>query len=166
MKRFQIVKVSSDYCDYLRVYDYRVPYNKNEKELRPFIGVLFIVNQCMYYAPLSSPKKKHLSMKNNIDFYRIDKGVLGAINFNNMIPVLENNYELVELDVNNNDKIETVKYKRLLRKQLDFMNDHYNDIKDKAQNLYNRYINGKLPFSIKERCCDFTLLEEKCKEYK
>ena len=29
-------------------------------------------------------------MKTNIDFFKIDKGNLGIINFNNMIPVINN----------------------------------------------------------------------------
>ena len=36
----KIVRVNSDYCDYLRKFDNKVAYNKNEKELRPFIGIL------------------------------------------------------------------------------------------------------------------------------
>ena len=35
----KIVRVNSEYCDYLRKYDNKVAYNKNEKELRPFIGL-------------------------------------------------------------------------------------------------------------------------------
>lgn len=34
----KIVRVNSDYCDYLRKFDNKVAYNRNEKELRPFIG--------------------------------------------------------------------------------------------------------------------------------
>ena len=37
----KIVRVNSEYCDYLRKYDNKVAYNKNEKELRPFIEILF-----------------------------------------------------------------------------------------------------------------------------
>jgi len=33
----RIVRVNSDYCDYLRKFDNKVAYNKYEKELRPFI---------------------------------------------------------------------------------------------------------------------------------
>ena len=40
-KKLKIVKVESKYCNYLRKYDSRVPYNAGTKELRPFIGVLF-----------------------------------------------------------------------------------------------------------------------------
>ena len=44
--------------DYLRNFDYRVSYNANEKELRPFVGVLFEIGEIKYFAPLSSPKYK------------------------------------------------------------------------------------------------------------
>lgn len=37
-------------------------------------------------------------MKNNLDLIKIDSGRLGVINFNNMIPVKENNYELFDLN--------------------------------------------------------------------
>ena len=57
--KLKIVKINSDYCDYLRKYDIRVPYNAGSKELRPFVGVLFCVNNIEYFAPLSSPKPKH-----------------------------------------------------------------------------------------------------------
>ena len=87
----KIVRVSSDYCDYLREFDNKVAYNKYEKELRPFIGILFKIDKCEYFAPLSSPKEKHKKMKNTVDFFKIKNGELGAVNFNNMIPVNENN---------------------------------------------------------------------------
>lgn len=48
-----------------------------------------------YFAPLSSPKQKHLKMKNDIDFYKLSNGKLGAINFNNMIPVPDGSYTLI-----------------------------------------------------------------------
>ena len=85
----KIVRVNSNYCDYLRKY---------EKELRPFIGILFKIEMCEYFAPLSSPKPKHKNMKNTLDFFKIKNGELGAVNFNNMIPVNKNNYSLVDLN--------------------------------------------------------------------
>ena len=38
-KSFKIVKVDYKYCDYLRKFDSKVPYNAGSKELRPFLGV-------------------------------------------------------------------------------------------------------------------------------
>ena len=52
----------------------------------------------MYFAPLSSPKLKHLKIKSKIDFLRLDSGKLGAINFNNMLPVTEKNIIKINLE--------------------------------------------------------------------
>ena len=160
----KIVKVDADYCDYLREFDNKVAYNKNEKELRPFIGVLFKIDMCEYFAPLSSPKNKHKNMKNTIDFFKIKNGELGAVNFNNMIPVREKNYSLVDLN-KETLTISEFKYQNLLIQQLNWLNANYNQVKNKSLKLYNLYNKGKLTKSIKERCCNFKLLEEKCIEY-
>jgi len=90
----KLVQIESDYCDYLRKFDKRVPYNFGEKETRPFVGILFSVESKLYFAPISSPKIKHLKMKETIDFMKLDNGNLGAINFNNMIPVSEKFYKV------------------------------------------------------------------------
>ena len=160
----KIVRVDSDYCDYLRKFDNKVSYNKFEKELRPFIGILFQIDTCEYFAPLSSPKLKHKNMKNTVDFFKIKDGELGAVNFNNMIPVNENNYSLVDLN-KEALTIAELKYQKLLREQLDWLNANHKQVKNKSFKLYQLYVNGKLPENIRERGCDFKLLEEKCVEY-
>lgn len=33
----RLVKIDSNYCDFLRQFDDRVMYNTNKKELRPFV---------------------------------------------------------------------------------------------------------------------------------
>lgn len=63
-EELKLVRIGKEYCDYLRTFDERVPYVFNNKEIRPFVGVLFKVNNCKYFAPLSSPKPKHLKIKN------------------------------------------------------------------------------------------------------
>ena len=35
----------------------------------------------------------------------------------------------------------------------------------RSKKLYNKYVNGTLNHGIAKRCCNFTLLEEKCIEY-
>lgn len=161
---FKIVRIDSKYCDYLRNFDNKVSYNSGCKKNRPFIGVLFNIENIKYFAPLSSPKIKHLKMKNTIDFFKLDNGKLGAINFNNMIPVTEKNYELINLNISDLNTDEN-KYKKLLREQLDFMNKNYTQISSKSLKLYKYYNSNHLSDNIKKRCCNFKLLEEKCKEY-
>lgn len=160
----KIVRVASEYCDYLREFDNKVSYNKFEKELRPFIGILFKIDTCEYFAPLSSPKTKHLKMKNTVDFFKIKDGELGAVNFNNMIPVNKENYTLVDLN-KETLTISEMKYQKLLREQLAWLNANYHQVKNKSFKLYELYTKGRLPENIKSRCCDFKLLEEKCIEY-
>lgn len=163
-KTFKLVKVDSKYCDFLRKYDDKISYNKSSKETRPFIGVLFKIKECEYFAPLSSPKEKHKKMKNSIDFIKLKNGDLGAINFNNMIPVKNSNYKIVNLK-EKVISIKETKYRSLLKEQLSWLNENYVQIKNKSFKLYTLYINDKLPLSIKNRCCNFILLEEKCDEY-
>jgi len=98
---FKIVRINVSYCDYLRMFDSKVSYNKCNKELRPFIGVLFEVRNCKYFAPLTRPKAKHLKMKNMIDFVKLDGGKLDALNFNNMIPVGYDNFTIIDLNKTN-----------------------------------------------------------------
>ena len=165
IKNLQIIRVDTNYCNYLRKFDSRVAYNMNEKEFRPFVGILFKIEDCEYFAPLSSPKEKHKKMKNTVDFFKIKNGELGAVNFNNMIPVNENNYSLVELNKETLTMSE-LKYQKLLREQLEWLNANYYQVKNKSFKLYELYNNGKLPENIMKRCCNFKLLEEKCKQYK
>ncbi|MBR3324896.1 MAG: type III toxin-antitoxin system ToxN/AbiQ family toxin [Clostridia bacterium] len=80
--KLKIVRVDSEYCDYLRKFDNKVSYNKDGKELRPFIGILFNIENIEYFAQLSSPKQKHVKMKNMVDFLKIKNGELEAVNFN------------------------------------------------------------------------------------
>ena len=76
-KSFKIVKVDFKYCNYLRKYDNKVAYNAGSKDLRPFIGVLFMIDKCEYFAPLSSPKEKHSKLKNTLDLIKIENGTYG-----------------------------------------------------------------------------------------
>lgn len=116
-----LVKIDSKYCDYLRQYDDKVPFNYKEKELRPFVGVLFRVKEFMYFAPLSSPKQKHLKLKAKLDFLKLDGGKLGAINFNNMLPVTEKNIIKIDLDKKCSNKQEE-QYMKLLKDQIYWLN--------------------------------------------
>ena len=132
--------------------------------MRPFIGILFNVNDIEYFAPLSSPKPKHMHIKNNLDIVKIDKGKYGVVNFNNMIPVTKNNYKIYDFNLKSKD-IDELKWQNLLKTQLLWLNKNIKYVKDKALNLYDKYVNNRLDDRIKIRCCNFILLEEKCFEY-
>ena len=85
LKTLKIYYLDQDYINYLRKFDSKVAYNK--KAMRPYVGVVYTYNDLNYFAPLSSPKPKHLKMSEKaIDVFKIDKGNLGVVNLNNMIP--------------------------------------------------------------------------------
>ena len=163
-RNLKIVRVDSHYCDFLRTFDFKVSYNAGFKELRPFIGVLFKINDCEYFAPLSSPKVKHKKLKNTLDMIKIKDGEYGVINFNNMIPVTKNNYSIIDLNHTNKDNIGTYRLE-LLKNQLRWLTKHREEIFKKSYLLYKLYKNSNLKPNVKNRCCNYPYLEEKCTEY-
>ena len=96
-------------------------------------------------------------MKNNIDLIKIDGGRLGVINFNNMILVKPNNYKLFDLNTT-----AELNRQNLLKSQLLWLNKNITTVKSKTTKRYEKYKDNKLPSIIKERCCNYNLLEEKC----
>ena len=148
---YKLATVNSEYCDYLREFDYRVSYNANKKKLRPFVGVLFEIDKIKYFAPLSSPKPKHLRMKNKIDFYKLDNGKLGAINFNNMIPVIEGEYYIIDMNVKGLKRGEK-QYKILLSNQLRWLNRYGETLRENALDLYNKKVENRLFQCLQSNC--------------
>ena len=57
------------------------------------------------------------------------------------------------------------KYKTLVEDQTTFINNHKKDLFAKIRHFTLQYNKGYLPEKVKERCCDFKLLENKCKDY-
>lgn len=163
--RLTFVLVDSNYCDYLRKSDSCVPYTMEKKSNRPFLGVLLYFNGMSYYAPLSSPKLKHVTMKNQIDLLKIDGGQYGVINFNNMIPVHNNSVTPVKLTPSPDDSSDDIKYKALLSNQLTWCNANKSVIINKAQKLYNTIKGGTGWDSLNRRCCDFAKDEALLRQY-
>ena len=156
--------IKEDFITYLRQFDTKVAENKNQT--CPYVGIVLEVNSVKYYAPFSSPKPKHKKMKNGKDFRKINNGLYGAINFNNMIPVL--NSALIEIDIAN---IADVKYRRLLQNQYNSIKADEKGILKTAENLRKLIFDDEKNLSehdkvIKRRCCDLVLLEEKYIEWK
>lgn len=158
MKNLKIYYISESYINYLRQFDSNVAYNKNAT--RPYIGIVYTYNNYNYFAPLASPKPKHININSKaFDIFKIKDGELGVVNINNMIPTpIE---ELTEVLPTITDK----KYKKMLEGQLTFLNNHKAELFKKINIFQNMYRKGHLPKNILDRCCDFVLLEEKFKDY-
>lgn len=157
MDKLDLYFIDEKYISFLREFDNKVPYNK--RTTRPYIGVAIRYNEIDYFAPLSSPKSKHLGMnEKKVDEFKIDNGKLGVININNMIPTPIKCLTKAIPQVDNDT------YRNLLINQLDYINNHREELFRKINFFVMMYDNGKLK-KIENRCCNFRLLEEKCLEY-
>ena len=149
-RKFKIVKIDSKYCDYLRNFDEKVIYNAFDKELRPFIGVLFIVGKYEYFAPLSSPKEKHKRLKNQIDLIKIEDGKLGVIIFNNMVPEIKYYYGEFNFNIISYVLFDYIRI-YLMKKQLRWLTTNKKEIYTKSKLLYNLYKNNKKSSNVRNR---------------
>lgn len=122
MSKISFYTISPDYILYLQKFDYKVPHAYDNKEKRPFIGARIEINSSFYYIPLTSPKEKHKTMKNTIDFHKINNGLYGAINFNNMIPVPDMCLAKIIPDVESCKNKKDKEYALLLQNQLTWCN--------------------------------------------
>ena len=132
------------------------------KNKRPFIGIILKINEINYFAPLSSPKRKHENMKNTVDFIKINGGRDGVINLNNMIPILKEEYNEIDIkeEIQNNKK-----YGLILKYQIKWCNENRMQIINNAKKLYSLIINEKASLSLRNRCCDFKFLEIKLNQF-
>ena len=153
MRTLKIYYLDEGYINYLRKFDTKVAYNKDTT--RPYIGIVYTFDGLNYFAPLSFPKKKHQLMSNKaIDVFKIDDGKLGIVNINNMIPTpIECISEVLP-------KVNDEKYKILIEEQTTYINDNKSKLFSKIKKFKMQYDKNFLPINVRERCCDFKLLEE------
>ena len=89
-------EVSPRYVQYLSVYQEHLFTTSGEKASRKYIGVILEINNFKYFAPLSSFKEKHKKMSEGVDFIKLKN--YAVLNINNMIPVPEGEYSLVDIN--------------------------------------------------------------------
>lgn len=165
--------VDKNYINYLVEVDRRVGYVEYGGRLKLHVGILVTVNHLNYYVPISSAKPKHHNMSNSIDFHKLIDEATGelyaVININNMIPVPDFCITQLKYDkiadfrtfLNEKEKTD---YIYLLQKEKLIIDKIAFVLQSKAQKLYQKYLD-KPYSSLAARCCNFLLLEEKCKSY-
>lgn len=153
--KLSLYVVDVNYCNYLRKFEACVPYVHNDKAKRPFLGIVLQINGIDFYAPLSSPKPKHVKMKGQLDFIKIKDGEYCGINLNNMIPIHIEQVKPIDTIIHQEDSITDIRYKILLNNQIKWCNHHHSYIMKCAKVFYNLVIHDDLPPHVKKRCCDF-----------
>ena len=133
------------------------------KDTRPFVGLIVVLDNRLYCIPLSSPKDKHRSMKNGVDFHRIldsDGKLIGVLDFNNMIPVRQDVVNKIQAKIRKTDSPATRHYKELLSDQLTFCRQNQEIIIKKANKLYQMVHQRNTSSQLKRRCLNWTKLEQ------
>ena len=142
---------------------------QQQKEKRPFVGVVVVYKDKKYCIPLTSPKPKHAKMKNGLDFMKLSDTngkPLGAMNLNNMIPVDDRLIKKINLIPISTNSPQDVMYKNMLNDQLDWCNNNRKSIIRKAINLYQMITEKpKVNPKLTQRCCDFKKLEAALEQY-
>lgn len=162
-KDLDLYHINGDYVKYLKSFDKNVQNNyDNNKNKKPYVGVVLNINGKNYFAPLTSPKDKHLKLRDSdpTTFKIKHNGkFIGSVLLNNMIPV--NREYVSRVDINSvQDKV----YKNLLRKDYQVITNNEDYIENKAKVLYKNVIEQNNPYFSKVSC-NFKKLEAACDNY-
>lgn len=160
MESMKLYEIENAYIDYLVPFAPHLFHNKkpNQQNERKYIGVILTVNGMDYFAPLSSFKEKHRTMKNNIDFLKI--GNYAVINLNNMFPVPKSQCVYVDIAKEKNPA-----YKSLLSAEYRLISAMEEKIRKNAKSLYDYKMKNGNATPLAKRCNDFKMLEAKCAEW-
>ena len=161
MEKLLFYEIDENYINFLSQFSEHLFKNAKitQKHSRKYIGILFEINEMKYFAPLSSFKPKHKRLSETIDFIKI--GDMAVINLNNMIPVPEGIY------VPKNPNLETdQQYRNLLNNERRIIKQRTEQIINNAHSVYNHKLTNDEKSKLSQRCNDFRLLEEKCREFK
>lgn len=150
----KIYDVDYVYRKYLHHFDYRV----NLKPNRRFMGMIVITDGIHYLIPLTShPKRKNEKRRNprtTVEIFDESGEMIAALLINNMIPVPEDCYNLVDIP-NDRDKdylnSENI-YLRKIRVKEEILRKVGN-IRESVMIHHDNFMT--------EFCCDFKLLKKK-----
>lgn len=160
MDKLLFYEIDSKYISFLAQYDQHLFQNAKitQKFSRKYIGILFEINGMKYFAPLSSFKEKHKRLSETVDFVKI--GDMAVLNLNNIFPVPEGVYSLKDPALEQNQK-----YRILLNNEIRIIKQKSDLIINNAKSVYNHKMTNNGKSKLSQRCLDFKLLEQKCREW-
>lgn len=156
----KLYEVDEKYVDFLLPYAPHLFMNKKpgQHNTRKYIGVILIVNGLEYFAPLSSFKPKHKTMKPGVDFLKI--GTYAVINLNNMFPVPKGHYTYVDIR-----SIRDLQYRKLVESEYRIIRSMQDKILKNAKEVYKHKCENENKTALAKRCNDFKALEKICVQY-
>lgn len=183
--KLTFININQDYLKYLHDFCPEVYYKPSGYARKPYIGILVQESGIEYVIPLSSAKEKHKTWKNiETDRFLIYencgkssvsaraickengdgsvKHILSVIDLKKMLPIKDGLYTKVDLTARPDDTVDTRNYKNLMNKEFAFCVKILPQIIQKANKLYEKQMATK---KVIKFCCDFRLLEERCREY-
>lgn len=183
--KLTFININQDYLKYLHDACSEVYYKPSSYARKPYIGILVQEGGIEYVISRSSAKEKHKTWKNvEADRFLIYencgkssvsaraickengdgsvKHILSVIDLKKMLPIKDGLYTKVDLTASPDDTVDTRNYKNLMNKEFAFCVKILPQIIQKANKLYEKQMATK---KVIKFCCDFRLLEERCREY-
>ena len=158
MRGLKIYEVNPVYVKYLSAYQEHIFFSEGDKSSRKYIGIVLEINGFKYFAPLSSFKPKHKKMSEGVDFIKIKD--YAVININNMIPVPDGEFYLVDVNGTKDPH-----YRFLLQAESREINRQRNRILKNADIVYKHKLRNGDATPLAKRTNDFVKLEKACKSY-
>lgn len=158
--------IDDNYVDYLLQVESKVMFNKST---RPYAGIVYVTSNYKYFIPMTSLLNKKNAGKHipedSLYFRRIKNGEHGGMSIRNMIPVPDACLHYLDFA-----EIHDENYRKGMYAQYRAAKTIWPDVLKAAEKVYHICMKTGKQLSkderkIKKDCCNFKLLEQKCKEY-
>lgn len=141
---------------------------QEQKQGRPYLGIIVIANNRKYCIPFSSVtnKEKYNRIAENITLRKIldpSGAVIGILNINNMIPVREEYVTKLDIAIHPEDRRNQAltAHKQLLQKELKWCRENAQLIEKLANDLHELVCSSN-PFGKRKICPHYDELEKEC----
>jgi hypothetical protein len=160
MNDIKFYLLENNYINYLRKFDRKIPQISSTSNSKPYCGIVFLINDFYYFAPLSSFRTKQAT---NFIIKDIDNNTpISSLRFCFMLPIPKDKFNNIVTLYDFSRETDS-KYRLLLEKEYNYCKLNKSRIFKLAQRVY--YIGINRTTSLSDSCCDFKKLEKKCLFY-
>ncbi|NBI39909.1 hypothetical protein GVX86_00130 [[Haemophilus] felis] len=162
-KEIDLYYIDKDYIAFMKSVESRIQHNyDNQTNKKPYVGVVLMVNNKTYFAPLTSAKEKHRKIANSdpTTFKIFIKGKFKAsVLLNNMIPVDAQFIKRIDIRAETNSG-----YREFLSAEYKVLTLNAETLKAKAATLYKAVLKGENKYFC-HVSYHFTVLEKALENY-